>query len=367
MNKYAAELRKLHGAVTERKNPFAPSNLLRSSSPGVNWLFGKNHGFPFGFSTLLWGVKKSGKSLLSYDWTAQLHKDDPEALVIKFDTEFRDQGQLSEEDAAMKGIDLDRLITIEANKPEHIFDAIKNQVAAIIDKGGKVKLIIIDSISDIMGRREAGQESVLKHQIGDHAMTMQIGLKSIIETQRQKQIALVMTAHARDEMDPHEVMRGNTKKPAAANAVLHYCEFSLYVAKNLTKTGRTDALGRDFKDESKKDFTDDGEQTGHKVLVWMQDNSMGPKNRSAEFTLDYAKGIVNQHEEIFRLGLSWQIIGRPNKLTYVVGEKQFVGKPAMLEALKKDTSLQQFIIAALLEREKSGTFINATKAEEVEE
>lgn len=363
MNKYAEKLRKLSGAITERTDPFAPENLLRFSSPGVNWLFGKNHGLPRGYSVLLWGEKKSGKSLLCYDLAAQIQREDPEALIIKFDTEMRDKGQLRQEEAEARGIDTDRFIVYETNAPEDIFDRIKGPVSSIIDDGGKVKLIIIDSISDIMGRREQEQESVTKHQIGDHAMTMQVGLKSILKTQRSQNIGLVMTAHVRDQMDPHEVMRGNTKKPAAANAVLHYCEFSMFVSKNKTKAGRVDALGREFKDETRKDFEDDGEQTGHKILVWMEDNSMGPKNRSVEFTVDYKRGIVNQHEEVFRLGLNWKVIERPSKGVYVIGEKKFNGKPATLEALQQDSALQRYVIAGIIEKEKSGNFIVASNME----
>jgi len=357
-NKFAAKLRRLEGAITDRWDPWAPENLIRSSSPGFNWLFGRTHGMPRGFSTLLWGVRKSCKSVLFYDMAGNTMRENPNAIVIKFDTEFRDLGQLDEEMARGYGIDLDRFIVYQVNRPEQIFDRMKNEVRELIEEGADIPLIGIDSISDILGRREADQESVSQHQIGDHAVTMGVGLKSIIETQRKKRIALVMIAHARDEMDPWEIKRGNKKKPAAANAVLHHCEFAINTEKNLTASGKVDALDRKFVDESRKDMIGDGQQTAQKIHVWLTDSTMSPKGRMSEFTFAGGKGIVNQHEEVFRLGLSWGIIGRPSKGQYVIGDSKFTGKPNVLEALSKDKNLQQVILNKLLEMEKTQNFMS---------
>ena len=354
MNKYAAKLRKLEGALIDRFDPWQASNLLKSSSPGFNWLFGKTYGMPFGYSTLLWGEQKSGKSLLFYDLAGQCHQQYPDSIVIKFDTEYRDDAQLDEDRARMFGIDLDRFIVFQCNKPEGVFDRIHNDVAALCDEGANVKLMGIDSISALMGRREAVQETVSQHQIGDHAVTLQVGLKSILEMQRKNRIHLVLAAHARDEMDALEVKRGNKKKPAAANAVKHHCEFFINVERNKNAKGRQDELENKFEDETKKDMDDKAsEQTGHKVIVWMQDSTMGPKNRVAEFTLDYEKGIVNQHEEIFKLGKSWNVIERVNAQVYKIGSEEFRGKPAILNALATRPDLQKVVLAGLLEREKT--------------
>lgn len=354
MEKIAARLRKLEGAVLDRTDPCAPENLIRWSSPGVNWLFGRNHGMPRGYSALFWGVRKSGKSLLFFDAAGMCHKTNPNAVVVKFDTEMRDRLQLTPEMAKNFGIDFNRYFPFYVNKPEQVFDVIKGEVKDLIDDGADVQLIGIDSISDLLGRREAEQESVSQHQIGDHAATLKVGLKSIMATQRQKNIALIMIAHAVDEMDMWEIKRGNKKKPAAANAVLHHCEFCINTEKNNTASGRVDSLDRKFVDETRKDMVDDAEQTGHKVRVWMQDNTAGPVGRVAEFTFDRKLGIINQHEEIFRLGVNWKVIDRPSKGVYIIGDDKFNGKPNLLDALSKDVNLQQKIMSKILEMEKSG-------------
>ena len=363
-NKFAAKLRKLEDAVISRCDVWAPGNLIKSSSPGVNWLWGKSHGIPLGYTTLAWGEQKAGKSVLFYDLAGQVHNKWPDALVIKFDTEFRDDGQLDEEHAKAYGIDLDRFITYQTNSPVGVFDKIKNDVSTLLQEGADVKLIGIDSISMLMGRRTAEQESVGDFQIGDHAITLQIGLQSIKSILFKNKIHLYLTAHARDEMDKFEIMRGNKKKPAAANAVKHLCEFIVNVERNVTKTGGQDELEQKLVDESKLDMSDDAERTGHKIRFWMQGNTLGPANRVAEATFDYQKGFVNQHEELFRLGKNWGVIGRISSVIYKIGNEEFRGKPATLQAIASRKDLQQIIMAGLLEREKTVGVINIP-AEEV--
>jgi RecA/RadA recombinase len=368
-NKFAAKLRRLENVVTERFDVWAPDNLLYSSSPGLNWLFGKNHGIPLGYTLLSWGEQKAGKSVLFYDLVGQMHQRWPDALAIKFDTEFRDDGQLDEKMAKAYGIDLDRLLVFQTNKPEEVFDVVNGDIATIIQDGGNVKLMGIDSLSCLMGRRTAEQKSVKNFQIGDHAMTMQIGLQSMRSMLFKKRILLYLTAHARDEMDTAEQMRGNKKKPAAAMAVKHLCEFVINVEKNVTKTGNVDELENKLIDETKLDMSegkDNAERTGHKIRFWMQGNTLGPANRQAETTFDYSKGFVNQHEEIFRMGNGWGVIERVNKLTYKIGSETFSGKPAILAALAARKDLQQIVLKGLLEREKTvGSLeISAIQAEQ---
>lgn len=351
-NKWITQLRKIEGAVTEKYDPYA--NVLRTPSPGVNWTFGRTHGLPFGYSMLLWGRPKAGKSLLSNATIGQLHRDDPEAIVVKYDTEMRDEGQMTEETAATFGIDLDRYMVYQVNNPKEVFDNFRVEVGSLIAKGAPVKLCIIDSITGVQGRREAESESVTQHLIGDHAHTVQIGLKSILGLQRRHRIALIVTAHARAEMDMLQQKRGNKEKAAASFGVLHHCEYFMFVSRNDNQEGRKDLLGNEFRDESRKDFSGGkttGDQTGHRIKVWMQDSSVGAKDREAEFTIDYQNGIVNIHEEVFQLGINWGIIDHPNPKTYVIDGKSFNGKPACLKALQESQELQTFITKTLLKME----------------
>lgn len=351
-SKYVSQLRKLEGAVTEIKDPWL--NPLRCPSPSVNSIFGNSWGLPRGFSTLLWGPFKGGKSLLSNSFAGECHRNDPESIVIIFDTEMRRGGQMTPEVAASYGIDLERLVLFEGNDPTQVWDRLQKDVADICEQGGQVPLVIIDSISGVMGRQEVDSDTVTKQLRGDAARTTAVGLQRILGVQRKYGFHMIFTAQQRSEMDQMKVMRGMDTKAAVSHGALHHCEFFVYVERNETKAGRVDELGNEFKDASRKDVTDSEEITGHRVKVWMQDSSMGPKGRTGEFTLDYKRGIINQHEEVFKMGHRWGVIKRPNALTYEYGGQKWAGKPAILRALAEDVKLQGLIVRDMMAMDKAG-------------
>jgi hypothetical protein len=345
-------LLELDGAITKTFDPH--SQVISSPSPSVNFIFGKGQGLPMGFSGLLYGPPKGGKSALANAMIGQLHQDYPDGVVVKFDTEFRDCGQLTPQMMALWGIDKDRYVVYQVNSPDMIYDRIRNEIAAACEAGLPIKMVIIDSINGVMGRRTMNADSVMTQQIGDDAKTNQDGLKMILPIQRKYGFALVVIAQQRAEMDMAEQMRGNKVKPGVAFGVQHHCEYFIYVEPNKTKAGKTDLAGNTFEDNSVSRFAtgDDGkkaegERTGHKIRVVMKDSSLGPKGRVGEFALDYGKGIINTHEEVFLLGVNRGIIEHPNNLTYAFGDKKWTGKPSMLEALRESKELQAEILKKL--------------------
>lgn len=348
-------LLKLEGAVTEEYNPFA--HVIRTPSPSANFVFGNSHGLPLGYSMVLYGPPAGGKSVLCNAMIGQLHQDDPEAIAVKFNTEFREQGQLTQSQAGIWGIDRERYVCYDVNQPDQIFDRIEKDIASACQEDpGKIKLIIIDSITAIQGRRAMNADTIMTQQIGDLAITLQDGLKRILPVQRKHKIALILTAHVRAEMDQVEQMRGNKVKMAAAFGVQHHAEYFMYVEPNKSKTGKEDLLGNKLEDESQSDIMDKAEVTGHKIRVCMKKSSMGPKLRVGEFTLDYNKGIINTHEEVFLLGVNRGVIEKPNNLSYAFGEKKWAGKPAMLEALAQDVDLRDAIIGEIKRRDLAGIY-----------
>lgn len=349
-----AQLLKLEGAVTERRNVHA--TVVGTKSPSLNFIFGKGWGLPFGYSTLLFGPPKGGKSLISNAMVAQLHADYPEAIAVKFNTEMREEGQLSPAQAAMWGIDLDRYIGYDVNSPDLIFDRIEKEIADLCQKGLQIRLIIIDSLQAIQGRRAMNATSVMTQQIGDLALTLGDGLKRILAVQRKYGIALVMTSQIRAEMDQLEQMRGNKWKAGVPQAVFHHCEYFMWVEHDKTKDGKTDLLGNKFTDEGMKDLNDNAERVGHKIKVQMKDSSLGPKGRIGYFTFNYDQGVINTHEEIFLLGINRGVIERPNNVKYAFGGKEWHGKPAFLKALQDDSDLQNAILGELRARDVAGMF-----------
>ena len=344
------KLKKMDGAVIgsfDRK-----STCVRSQSPSVNWAFAiKGGGIPLGFSGVFYGPPKGGKSLLVNSIVAQLHQDDPEAVAINFNTELRGSIQCSEESLLKWGIDPERYMVFDVNQPEQIFDRIEHDLAALCEEGLKIKVIIIDSLNHIQGRRTMNATSVNQQQIGDHAQTISVGLKRILPIIRKYGISLLATDHVRAELDQHEIMRGNTVKMSSAWAAKHIFEFFCYVEPNKTKDGRTSLAGEEFVDKEIVDFMKKGQKTGHKLRFTIKESSFGKSGRVAEFTLDYDKGIVNQHEEIYTLGVQYGVIERPNNVTYKYKDENYRGVAAILTALKDNQIMQREVLDAVWMKE----------------
>ena len=342
-----AKLLKLNGAATNKNNPFLSG--VGTPSPSLNFTFGKTHILPFGYSLVLFGAYKSGKSLISHLMVGQLHKDDPTAVAIKFDTEYRADGQLTNEDMVKFGIDSERLVVFNTNQPSQIFDRIEHDVAALIQEGLNVKLIIIDSIQGIQGRRTANADSIDQQQIGDLALTLGEGFKRILPTIRDNKIGLVLITQVRAEMDPQKIRQHKTIKAAASYAVQHFGEYFMFVESDKTKAGKTDLLGNEFVNEHLLDVNDRKEKTALKVRVTMVENTFGVAERQGEFTFSYDDGIINTHEEIYLLAVNRGVIERPTNSSYVFENRKWVGERACVEAIKEDTELQNLLLKKIKE------------------
>lgn len=358
-------LLKLEGAV--QKNEGSPfDHVLRTSSPSVNFTFGKTHGLPRGMSLVMYGKPKGGKSLIANMFVGELHRADSESIAVKFDTEFRTRGQLDGESAAKFGIDSDRLALFEVNKPGEIFDRIETEIAALAEKHpGKIGLVIIDSINGIQGLRASSATNLEddQKQIGDLARTIQTGLKRILPVQRKHNFSVILIAQARAEMDPLEIKRGNDVKMGASYGTQHYAEYFMYVEENRNKAGRSGLMGNAYEDATVKDMAGRVERTGHKIRATMIHSSMGPKGRTGEFSIDYNKGIVDIHEEVFTLGYVRGVLTRQGTM-YSFGDRTWRGKNEAAKALYEEPQLRDAVVQELIRRDMSGEMLAPIASED---
>ncbi|SRR6266404_1760518 len=348
-NKWMRALSKIDGAVDRSYNPY--DHGVRSGIPGVDWLFGNSNLLPAGLSLITYGPEKSGKSLLCNAFIGQVHRDTDDGIVIKFNTEQRELAQLTPHYMDIFGIDPERYVAYDVKNPEQVFDVIENQIAALCADGAPIRLAIIDSVTGILGRRQMAAEGVMTQQRGDKASTIQEGLERIQAVIRKHKIALIMTSQLRDEQDPTEIMRGNKTRMAGAHALRHFAEYFMLVEPNKTVDGRKDMSGEELVNENFKDFKDRAEMTGHHIRVTMKDSSVGPKGRKAEFTFDYGLGIINQHEEVFTLGVRRRIVDKPTQSSYQLSNfpeegqvLKFVGRENFLNAIKERQDLADEIM-----------------------
>jgi RecA/RadA recombinase len=347
-NKWMKQLQKLSGAVDRSYKPF--NHVIRTPSPSVNFVFGNTHGLPLGYTAVIYGEPKGGKSVLANAFIGQLHRDDPDAIAVKFNTELRETGQLTDHQGSVWGIDFDRYLAYDTNQPHEIFDRIDTEINAMCQEGAPIKLIVIDSITGIVGRRAMNNtKGIMQQQIGDDALTITNGLKQILKTVRDNRIALILTTHVRAELDPNVAKYAPTKM-AGSWALKHFAEYFISVAPNKSKEGRTDLAGKEFVDNNVQDMMGKGEKVGHKIRVAMKDSSVGPKGRVGEFVLDYGKGIVNVNEEIFHLVTRRGVVERTGN-SYIINDfpiagqsQKYVGKNDFATAISENEDLAKELV-----------------------
>jgi hypothetical protein len=246
------------------------------------------------------------------------------------------------------GIDPDRFIVFDVSQPELIFDRIERDINDLCQQGLKVKLVIIDSLTGIQGRRSLNADSINIQQIGDHAATIKDGLKRVVPVFRKHKISYIGTDHVRAEMDQKEQMRGKTVKMASSWAAKHTFEIFAYVEPVKSKAGRLTLDGEELVDKETLDFMDNAQRTGHRIRFRIEESSIGPAMRTAEFTLDYNKGIINQYEEVFVLAKNLNILKRPNNTTYQYGDRSFRGITNALIAIRDDKTLYDQLLADII-------------------
>ncbi len=338
-NKWTKQLRAYDDAVDPKYDSFAPENALYTPSPYFNWIFAnKAHGIPKNSSILFFSEQKAGKSLSIYSMVLEMQRRDPEGIAIIFNTEHRGalQGRVFSE------IDQDRMIIYDTASPKEIFDRVETDIRAMVQDGMPLRMLAIDSLSQIQGVKRENAESATDHLVGDHALTVQIGLSKLVPFCKRNKILLIGTSQMRGNLDAGKY--GPKEKMEASWAVKHAFEYFV----SLKRAGDAD----DKKDIEDKTFTEEikdarGNQllTGHKIYAKMEANSIGPAGRAGVFTMDYEKGIINQHEEIFFLGKASGVIKtESNNRVYVYGDKKWVGKKEMAFAIRDDKKLADAIL-----------------------
>jgi len=337
--KWMKTLNRMEGAVDRDYDPFDSKNILQSPSPSLNWIFGKGSGLPFGYGAILFGPPKSGKSLVANLFTGALHQQDPKAIAVKFNTEMREAGQMED----YWKIDPERYQAFDVNEPEYIFDRIKNEILPMIEEGMPLKLIIIDSLQGVQGVRESGKESIKNRQIGDHALTIQEGLKMILPTIRRHNIALICTAHVRGNLDSG--MYGPKEKMAGGWAQKHFFEYFIEVKRNGASASK-------IEDNEVKDFKGKKEILGHKIFVKMTESSVGVAGRTGQFTLNYSQGLVGTEEEILELAKNLKLVERPNNRTYIVDGQNYTSKQDFMNAIEEDKELRTRLLNKIYENNK---------------
>lgn len=339
-NKWSKQLKQYEDAVDYEYDAFLPGNCIYSPSPYVNWIFAnKSHGIPKGTGTIFFSEPKSGKSLIIQAYVQELHRRDPEAQAIIFNSEMRGKFQKG----LFKGIDPERLTIYDTNRPEDIFDRMQNEIYPMIQDGMPLGLVAFDSITQIGGTKSMDSDrSVNDHLIGDKALTIGKGWEKVIPIFKKHCIPYFGVEQMRKNVDaanPH----APKEKMAGVFSTKHAFEYFVSIKRAGSKEDKVDLAGNAFEDADIKDARGNKDQTGHKIFFKMEQSSLGTAGRAGVLTLDYKLGIINTHEEIYDLAKNCGVISVSGK-TNTYKHYKFQSKLECAHAIRDDQDLAHQIL-----------------------
>jgi hypothetical protein len=360
-NKWTKQLRAYDDAVDYDYDSFAAENCLYSPSPYFNWMMAnKSHGIPMNSGLLLFSEMKAGKSLWIYAMILQMQREDKLKLDMGFkkkdgtkftkddqrhsvvaNTELR--GQLQHD--VFPEIDKDLMTIWDTKNPVEIFDRVEKDLKPMVQDGMPLGIYGIDSITKIMGVKRDAADSVSDHLIGDHALTVQIGMDKLVPFLKRNKTLFIGTSQVRGNMDAGKY--GPKEKMAESWDVKHAFEYFVSFKRAGAAEDKVDIEGKTFEDDI-KDARDNKIQTGHKVFYKMEGSSLGPQGRSGVSTLDYNLGLINMHEEIFFLGKNSGIIKtESNNRVFTFNDKKYVGKKECALAIRDNPKMAEEILTLL--------------------
>lgn len=346
-NPWLKKLRAYDDVVNYEYDSYAPENCIYTPSPYFNWIFAnKSNGIPKNSSLLFFSEPKAGKSLSIYAIVQEMQKRDPEGIAIIFNTELR--GALQHD--VFPDIDKERMLIYDNNDPVAIFDRIEKDIKADVQDGCPIRIIAIDSLTNIQGIKRGDADSVAQHLIGDRALTIQTGLGKLVPFCKRNKILLIATEQVRANMDGG--YGGPKEKMAASWNTKHSFEYFVSLKRANAAEDKVDIEGNTFEDTEIKDARGNKLLNGHRVYVKMEASSVGQGGRAGIFTMSYDKGIINQHEEIFQLGVNTNVIQKEGLRTYIFGDEKWSSKKDCAFAIRDNPKLANSILEEIRKKDE---------------
>ena len=144
---------------------------------------------------------------------------------------------------------------------------------------------------------------------------------------------------------------GPKEKMAATFATKHGFDYFVSLRKANAADDKQDMEGNKFENEDMKDLRGNKEITGHRIIVKMEQSSFGTPGRVGMLTLDYKKGIINQHEEVFLLAYNTGVIKREGVSNYVFEDVKINGKGNFNKKMKEDQEFTNRILQEVIKKD----------------
>lgn len=272
-------------------------------------------GIPKGRVVELYGPESSGKTTLALHIIAEAQKAGGYAAFI--DAEHA----LDPVYAKRIGVKIDELIISQPDNGEQALE-----IADTLIRSGAVDIIVIDSVAALVPRAEIEGEMGDAH-VGLHARLMSQALRKLTGALAKSKCAAIFINQIREKVG---VMYGNPEVTTGGRALKFYSSVRMEIRKADTIKDGNDVIGI-------------------KAKIKVTKNKTAPPFKTAEFDINYAKGI-SEESCIIEAGVALDIIDKSGAWFSYGDNRLGQGKEKAKQTLKENPAIKEEIKQKILAR-----------------
>ncbi|XP_013651929.2 DNA repair protein recA homolog 3, mitochondrial isoform X1 [Brassica napus] len=277
-------------------------------------------GLPKGRVVEIYGPEASGKTTLALHVIAEAQKQGGTCVFV--DAEHALDSSL----AKAIGVNTENLLLSQPDCGEQALSLVDTLI-----RSGSVDVIVVDSVSKVAALVPKGE---LEGEMGDAHMAMQArlmsqALRKLSHSLSLSQTLLIFINQVRAKLSTFGGFGGPTEVTCGGNALKFYASMRL----NIRRVG----------------LVKKGEDTiGSQVAVKIVKNKLAPPFRTAQFELEFGKGICKV-TEIIELSIKHKFIAK-NGTFYNLNGKNYHGKEALKKFLRLNEPVQEELMTKLKEK-----------------
>ncbi|KAI3447147.1 hypothetical protein Pfo_003812 [Paulownia fortunei] len=274
-------------------------------------------GLPKGRVVEIYGPEASGKTTLALHVIAEAQKQGGYCVFV--DAEHALDPALAE----AIGVKTENLLLSQPDCGEQALSLVDTLI-----RSGSVDVVVVDSVAALVPKSE------LDGEMGDAHMAMQArlmsqALRKLSHSLSLSQTILIFTNQVRAKLSTFGGFGGPTEVTCGGNALKFYASVRL----NIRRTG----------------LVKKGEETiGSQVVVKIVKNKHAPPFRTAEFELEFGKGICRE-AELIDLGCKHKFITKSGSY-FNMDNQNFQGKDALKRYLSENVSTRDELTKKLREK-----------------
>ncbi|VFQ83029.1 unnamed protein product [Cuscuta campestris] len=300
-----------------RSNSFKQVPVLSTGSFSLDIALGVG-GIPKGRVIEIYGPEATGKTTLALHIIAEAQKQGGYCCFV--DAEHALDPAL----ATRIGVNIEDLLISQPDCGEQALSLVDTLV-----RSGSIDVIVVDSVAALVPKGE------LEGEMGDAHMAMQArlmsqALRKLSHSLSLSQTTLIFINQVRAKLSTFAGFGGPQEVTCGGNALKFYASVRLNVRR----------VGQVKKGE---------EIIGNQVVVKIVKNKLAPPFKTAEFQLEFGKGICRE-SELIELGLKHKFITKTGGAFYAMNDQNFRGKDAIKRFLADNAAVKEDLTAKLSEK-----------------